>query len=342
MKESELTEFVSQNIEDGKWQLVFQFLAGLMNDKENLPSEIITDLLPVETEKETVDDYELLSESETDREVTMWPTAGKRYLAMTLFKCFNESDRMQSIVQRKLQQINFNGLNFISSDLTAVDCSSLVNVIMDVQQISHLELTDNNLGPLGCFEICKLLKCRKSQLSWLNLEENQLKDEGAKYLADAITSNNCQLLTLHLSNNNIRDTGAQHLADAITNSNCQLRTLNLRDNNITDTGAQHLANAITNNNCQLRTLLENTGAQHLADAITNNNCQLRELHLFNNNITDTGAQHLAYAITNSNCQLRELHLRGNGNITEAVSNEVEKMMACKNKYLTAAGNFAKS
>ncbi|XP_022810471.1 NACHT, LRR and PYD domains-containing protein 12-like [Stylophora pistillata] len=212
MKESELTEFVSQNIMDGKWQLVFQFLAGLMNDKENLPSEIITDLLPVETEKRTVIDYKLLSESERRRKVTMWPTEGKRYLAMTLLKCFNESDRMQSIVQRKLQQINFNGLNFYSMDLTAVDCSSLVNVIMDVQQISRLELSVNNLGPLGCFEICKLLKCRKFQLSWLNLTANRLKDEGAKYLADAITSNNCQLRTLNLNSNNITDTGAQHLA----------------------------------------------------------------------------------------------------------------------------------
>ncbi|XP_022788614.1 NACHT, LRR and PYD domains-containing protein 3-like [Stylophora pistillata] len=336
MTESELTEFVSQNIKDGKWQLVFQFLAGLMNDKENLPSEIITDLLPEETEKTTV--HELLSVSETPREVTMWPTEGKRNLALTLFKCFNESDRMQSIVQRKLQQINFNGLHFISSHLTAVDCSSLVNVIMDVQQISHLRLSFNNLGPLGCFEICKLLKCRKSQLSWLDLTRNQLKDEGAKYLADAITNNNCQLRTLDLTNNNITDTGAQDLADAITNNNCQLHSLNLYNNNITDTGAQHLADAITNNNCQLHTLnltsnnITDTGAQHLADAITNNNCQLRELDLRGNNITDTGAQLLADAITNNNCQLHTLKLSGN-NITDTGAQDLADAITNNNCQL---------
>ena len=48
--------------------------------------------------------------------------------------------------------MNFNCVNFIACHLTAVDCSSLINVI-NVQQISHLDLSYNNIGPLGCFEI---------------------------------------------------------------------------------------------------------------------------------------------------------------------------------------------
>ena len=51
MNETELRNFVSENIKNGKWQLVFQFLAGLMEDKVHLPSAIITDL-PVKTEEE--------------------------------------------------------------------------------------------------------------------------------------------------------------------------------------------------------------------------------------------------------------------------------------------------
>ena len=51
MSETELKNFVSENIENGKWQLVFQFLAGLMENKTHPPSEIITDLLPVKTEE---------------------------------------------------------------------------------------------------------------------------------------------------------------------------------------------------------------------------------------------------------------------------------------------------
>ena len=334
MDETELRNFVSTNIADGKWQLVFQFLAGLMNEKENLPSEIITDLLPVETEEEESELYnEEWTEDMEPRKVTCWPTNYKKHLAMTLFKCTNESSAMEEIVQRKLQQINFNFVNFIRCQLTPVNCASVVTVIKNVQQISHLDLAYNNFGPLGCFEICKLLKCSKSQLSWLNLRGNQLTDEGAKYLADAINNNNCQLRSLNLARNNISDIGAQHLAEAINNNNCQLRTLNLHRNNISDIGAQHLAEAINNNNCQLHTLIlshnniSHIGAQHLAEAINNNNCQLRTLDLTDNNISHIGAQHLAEAINNNNCQLHTLILSHNNisdigaqHLAEAINN----------------------
>ena len=160
---------------------------------------------------------------------------------------------MKIEAQRKLPQINSNYVNFIYCHLTAVECSSLVNVI-NVQQISHLNLRYKNIGLLGCFEICKLLKCGNSQLSWLDLTNNQLTDEAAEYLAEAINSNNCQLRTLNLRENDISDIGAQHLAKAINNNNCQLRALYLSYNKISNIGAQHLAEAINNNNCHLHTL----------------------------------------------------------------------------------------
>ena len=312
MKEIELRNFVSENIKNGKWQLVFQFLAGLMEEKNHLPSEIITDLLPVQTEEKKNE-----AEESEDKMVTCWPTKDEKDLAVTLLKCCYESNKMESIVQRKLQQINFNCVNFIDCHLTAVDCSSLVNVI-NVQQISHLDLSFNNIGPLGCFEISKLLKRREFHLSSLNLTRNQLTDEAAKYLAEAINSNNSQLRTLNLSENNISHIGARHLAEAINNNNCQLRTLNLSENNISRIGTRHLAEAIkNNNNCQLRKLdlsasnISDIGAQHLADVINNNNCQLRTLDLAKNNISDIGAKRSADAINNNNCQLRTLDLWGN-------------------------------
>ncbi|XP_066023183.1 protein NLRC5-like [Pocillopora verrucosa] len=246
MSETELKTFIQLNIKEGKWQLVFQFVAGLMENKKNLPSEIITDLLPVKTEERESELYNVQwTENEEKTKVTCWPTDDEQYLAVTLMKCLNENSRMKSEAQRKLQQINFNSVYFIACHLTAVDFSSLVNVI-NVQQISHLELTNNNIGPLGCLEICKLLKCRESQLSWLSLIRNQLTDEAAKYLAEAINNNNCQLRTLILSSNNISDIGAQHLAEAINNNNCQLRTLFLIANNITKAGEQKARNLLSN------------------------------------------------------------------------------------------------
>ena len=345
MSETELKTFVQMNIKEGKWQLVFQFVAGLMENKKTLPSEIITDLLPVKTEEKEDYRYNVQwPENEEKTKVTYWPTDDK-YLAVTLMKCLNENSRMKSEAQRKLQQINFNCVNFIRCHLTAVDCSSLVNVI-NVQQISHLDLSGNNFGPLGCLEICKLLKCRESQLSWLNLKHNQLTDETAKYLAEAFNNNSCQLRTLDLSENNISDIGAQHLAKAINNNNCQLHTLDLTYNNISHIGAQHLAEAINNNNCQLHTLnltannISDIGAQHLAEAINNNNCQLRTLELSQNNISDTGAQRLAEAINNNNCQLRTLNLTAN-NISKIGAQYLAKAIEnnnCQLRTLNLATN----
>ena len=331
MSETELRNFVSEYIENGKWQLVFQFLAGLMEDKVHLPIEIITDLLPVKTEeKESADYNEQWTENEEKRKVTCWPTEDERELAVTLIKCLNENSRMKLEAQRKLQQMNFNCVNFIRCHLTAVDCSSLVNVIKNVQQISHLDLSHNNIGPLGCFEIFKLLKCRESQLSWLNLTRNQLKDEAAKYIAEAINNNNCQLHTLNLTGNNISHIGAQHLAEAIDNNNCQLHTLNLSSNEISDIGTQHLAKVT--NNCQLRTLylsknkISDAGAHHLTEAISNN-CQLRTLDLSVNNISDAGAQCLADAISNNNCQLRTLNLSYNSAITNVGKQDARNLLS---------------
>ena len=315
MNKKQLRKFVSENIKNSKWQLFFQFLAGFMEDKQHLPNKIITGLLPVKTEEKEIAGYnEQWTENEKKRKVTSWPTRDEQYLAVTLIKCLNENSRMKSKAQRKLQRIKFNCVTFTDCQLTAVDCSSLVNVI-NVQQISHLDLASNNIGPLGRFEIFKLLK--ESQLSWLNLGWNKLTDKAAEYLADAIKSNHCQLRTLDLSNNKISNIGAKHLAEAINKNICQLRTLDLSANNISDIGAKHLANAINTNNCQLRTLdlsannISDTGAQRLSEAIKNNICQLRTLDLSANKISNIGAKHLADAINTNNCQLRTLDLSAN-------------------------------
>ena len=278
MSETELRNFVSENFKKGKWQLVFQFLAGLMEDTHHLPSEVIPDLLPVQTEEKESEYYnEQWTENDEPRKVTSWPPRDERDFTLTLITSINENNPMKFVTQGKLQQIKFDFVNFNFCHLTAVDCSSLVNVIGNVQHISHLDLSFNNIGPLGCLEICKLLKCREFQLSWLNLEENQMTDEGVEYLAEAINNNNCQLRTLYLRANKISDNGAQHLAEAINNNNCQLRALTLSANKISDIGVQHLAEAINNNNCQL--------------------CMLNLL--YNSNITEAGKQHARSLQSNS-------------------------------------------
>ena len=82
---TELRNFITENIKESKWLLVFPFLAGLMVDKNDLPSEIISNLLPVKTEEKQSADYnEQWTENEEKRKVTCWLTKDEQDLAVTL------------------------------------------------------------------------------------------------------------------------------------------------------------------------------------------------------------------------------------------------------------------
>ena len=52
MGEAELREFVSSHIRDGAWQVVLQFVTGLLSDREEPLTDIFTNLLPVSTYEE--------------------------------------------------------------------------------------------------------------------------------------------------------------------------------------------------------------------------------------------------------------------------------------------------
>ena len=287
MNETELRKFVADHIRDGKWELVLQFVAGLLGDGDRPSSQIFTDLLPEETEVR-------FGENSEDKQ-TRWPTEDKRHLALNLYKCIHENSKLDSVVKSKLEHINCNVVDFSYCGLTPADCLALVYVIKNVQQISRIDLSDNNIDSLGCAEICKLLVNRNSELRWLNLSWNGITDEGAQYLSEALRNENCKLQKLDLSGNNISDTGAQHLSEALRNENCKLQVLYLNGTNISDTGAQHLSEALRNENCKLQVLylngtnISDTGAQHLSEALRNENCKLQELDLRGNNISDTGA-----------------------------------------------------
>jgi len=68
-----IEEFVSKFINDGTWQVVLQFVAGLL--KSSLASDIFIKLLPKSTEKR-----ENILSSEPD--LTSWPATGDYNLAV--------------------------------------------------------------------------------------------------------------------------------------------------------------------------------------------------------------------------------------------------------------------
>ena len=342
MKGEELRRFVADHIENGEWQLVLEFAAGLLG-KSSIT--IFTDLLPKTTKQK--DESELMDDDESleRRRVTCWPTRSARDLAVTVMKCIYETNESGSVVQSKLEEIGFNAVDFSDCRLAPADCTAVVHCLNSVQQISLIDLHNNNIGSLGCVEIVKLFDNSNSQLR-LNLASNNIDDEDVKQLSNAVV--NSQLSSLNLANNNITDVGVEQLSNAVVNS--QLSSLNLRSNNITDEGVKQLSNAVVNSQLSSLNLRSNNitdkGVKQLSNAVVNSqlsslnlagikitikgvtqlsnavvNSKLISLNLAANNVRDEGVKQLSNAVVNS--QLSSLNLRSN-NITDKGVKHVSK------------------
>ena len=105
MEEAELREFVSSHITDGAWQVVLQFVAGLLSERDEPLTDIFTNLLPVSTYEEKEDELE-------SGILTCWPREEDKHLALTLCHCLYEIDADDSAVQNRVREINFNAVVF--------------------------------------------------------------------------------------------------------------------------------------------------------------------------------------------------------------------------------------
>ena len=222
MKEAELRRFVADHLKKGEWQMVMQFVAGLLGDGEKPFINIFTELLPQTT----------IERVEGELMKGCWPTDSEKHLAVRLMKCIYENNKSGSVVQSKLEEIGFNAVDFSGCHLAPADCTAVVHVLESCQQISLINLYRNNIGSLGCVEIVKLFDNGNCKLSSLNLEHNNTTAEGVKLLSNALVNNNCKLNSLNLWNNNITDESAKQLSNALVNSNCKLSSLKLWSNYI--------------------------------------------------------------------------------------------------------------
>ena len=363
MNDEELRKFVTDHIKDGKWHMVMQFVAGLLGDRTEAPTDMFTDLLPESTEKEEWWLTLMADEDSERRTLTCWPTMEDKHLAVNICKCLNEMLKVDdsakvknSGVQAKLGKIGFNAVDFSWCSLAPVDCAAIAHVLQHVDAgILCMNLHDNNIGDLGCTEIQKFIvnsdhSKSNYKLDSLNLAANGITDAGVKHLAEALTNNNCKINTLYLSYNDITDAGVKHLAEALTNNNCKINILYLSNHpSITDAGVKHLAEALTNNNCKINTLnlsgnrsITDAGVKHLTEALTNNNCKINTLNLRANlSITDKGVKHLAEALTNNNCKINTLNLSSNLSITDAGVKHLAEALAnnnCKINTLDLSDN----
>ena len=296
--DEQLRTFVCKKKEDGAWQIVTQFVAGLLKERKKPPTDIFTDLLPVTTNEKGEGEMTVILDLSELRTLTCWPAQKDKHLALNACKCLYEIDENDSLVQDKLAEINFNAVNFRHCSLTPVDLAAVLHVIKNVKGILCMNLEQNNIGPLGCVEIVKFFTSYHNQdnnkLTHLNLSYNNITDESLKHLTKALMHHECKLTHLNLTDNNITAEGLKHLTKALMHHECKLTYLDLSINNITAEGLTHLTEALMHHECKLthlnltRNNITAEGLTHLTEALMHHECKLTHLYLTRNNITAEG------------------------------------------------------
>ena len=358
MKNTEgLRKFVSDKITQSAWQVVMQFVAGLLDPDaagEMSAVKMFTELLPMDTSK--TNEKELMSVAwnyAVEEPITLicWPTDGDKDLALRICNClYDHQLEQQSAVTSKIEEIGFNAVDFSGCDLAPVDCAALVHFLKNAGTI-FLTLERNEISWLGCMEIQKWVDQSDSsecgfKLGSLNLSRNEIGCKGAQQLGNALKHQNCTLTKLQLSYNRIDEKGAKTICDALKENSCKLTTLDLKGNNIGDKGAKYLAIALKNEHCKLTELhlygndIGDNGAALLSDALRNENCRLTLLDIGDCKIRNKGLLSLRDALEHVNCKLTVLRLpRNKAKITGAtyVSHALEDVN-CKLTELEFAGN----
>ena len=344
MTKEELRRFVADHINKGAWQVVIQFVAGLLepdSDQEMSNVDIFSELLPVSTQEPP----KVIWMRER-RTLTVWPAEEGRTLALNVCKCLYEINaNQQSTLQNKLAEIGFNGVSFETCSVAPIGCAAVLHVLKNVHKELFLSLSRNVFGALGCVEIGRALSDVNVKVTELKLDGNVIGDQGAAHLCDALKDENCKLTNLDLRRNNIGEQGAAHLCDALKDENCKLTNLDLSYNNIGEQGAAHLCDALKDENCKLTnlnlsyTFIGEQGASHLCDALKDENCKLTNLDLSRNNIEEQGAAHLCDALKDENCKLTNLNLsytlkgeQGASHLCDALKDK-----NCKLTYLYVGG-----
>ena len=335
MTKEELRRFVAVHIKKGTWQVVIQFVAGLLEpdpDQEMSNVDIFSELLPVSTEEPLYREGRVL---------TTWPAQEDRQLALNLCKCLCEINvKNQSAIQNKFAEISFDEVCFWNCSVTPIECAAVLRVFKNVNRDLYLDFSGNVMGTLSCVEIGHALKDVNNELTGLRLEGNNIREQGTAHLCDVLKDKNCKLTNLDLRDNNIGDQGVAHLCDALKDKHCKLTNLDLRNNNIGDQGAAHLCDALKDRICKLTNLdlsynkIGDEGAAHLCDALKDKNCEVTNLDLSTNCIGEQGAAHLCDALKDKNCKLTNLNLGSNYDIGDQGAAHLCDALKDKNCKLT--------
>jgi GTP pyrophosphokinase len=128
-------------------------------------------------------------------------------------------------------------LNLSEIQIGPNGAESLPSVLKKLSSLNHLDISYNNIGPIGTQKLMQSLVCPQcSSLSYLNLSNNNIGPLGAESLASVL--DRCSLTHLDISSNRIGPVGAEEIAAMLPQS--KLTHLFLECNYVGYTGAKSL------------------------------------------------------------------------------------------------------
>ena len=115
-------------------------------------------------------------------------------------------------------------------------CRAVCQYIAACPTVAMLELLDNQISPLGCEHLGKILHpSAKVQLIQVKLDHNRFGSAGLKFLADGLSQNKI-IEELSLTYCDIDESGARYLFEILIYTQSVLQTLSLNGNHLRNEG----------------------------------------------------------------------------------------------------------
>ncbi|XP_048103847.1 NACHT, LRR and PYD domains-containing protein 12-like isoform X2 [Alosa alosa] len=116
-------------------------------------------------------------------------------------------------------------LRLAACKVTNKSCEPVASVLLSVNSLIKLDLSENDLGDSGVLLLSKGLSSHDCKLQKLGLSGCLISLKGCGFLASALTSNSSHLKELDLSYNHPEESGLKLLSARLDELHCKLKTL---------------------------------------------------------------------------------------------------------------------
>ncbi|XP_057184900.1 protein NLRC3-like isoform X4 [Triplophysa rosa] len=181
--------------------------------------------------------------------------------------------------------------DFVRGGNKAEQLKVLKNLVPVIRESRSVQLSRCKITDEGCVALTSALRSNPSHLTHLDLSDNNVGDSGVKLICDVLENPHCKLKTLKLNwceititdegcvaltsdHNNVGDSGMKLICDVLENPHCKLETLRLNWCKITDEGCVALTSALRSNPSHLTHL--DLSDNNVGDSGVSLLCELRD------------------------------------------------------------------